>query len=229
MPDPCAALVHVAGNSSAVVAFYRSVALKLLNASNKQPGPPPSSSLSAAVPSLCELVDVRGMASGLRLRSFDPDLFHTDTAEALKRQAERRYKARVIPLIAPVVAYFPPQTGETAPEAISARVEAAMRQHQLWLRHDEGDRCVVLNESLWPGPDVPPEADDVRVVLKVLTYKRASSLQVRRPLTNSLARILILIARARVAEADPIVAGRRVRRRHGQPGHLRRLRRGRER
>jgi hypothetical protein len=103
------------------------------------------------------------------MRSLDPDLFHPDSTQVLQRHRQRAYQARPIPLIPPVVAYFPP----------TANREDMVR-HGLWLLGEEGQpqSCRAFNESAWPEPNAPPDGSDVRIVLKVLTYKRPEALQV---------------------------------------------------
>ncbi|ELR15070.1 uncharacterized protein ACA1_214990 [Acanthamoeba castellanii str. Neff] len=164
---PCGAFVYVACGDSAVVRFFDGLARQLVEGATERTLAS-IVSLTDALPDLCALADVGALSSALKMRSLDPDLFHPDSTQVLQRHRQRAYQARPIPLIPPVVAYFPP----------SANREGMVR-HGLWLLGEEGQpqSCRAFDESAWPVPNAPPDGSDVRIVLKVLTYKRPEALQ----------------------------------------------------
>jgi hypothetical protein len=161
--------VFVACGDWAVVRFVDNLARHLVAVDATEHTLASTTSLTDALPDLCALADVGALASALKMRSLDPDLFHPDSTQVLQRHRQRAYKDRPIPLIPPVVAYFPPTAN---PED--------MGRHGLWLLGKEGQpqRCRAIDEAAWPVPNAPPDSADVRIVLKVLTYKRPEALQV---------------------------------------------------
>lgn len=72
----------------------------------------------------------------ISMRSLDADLFHPDSSEVFRRHQERLYKAHPIPIIPPVVIYFPTIQNETQKQA-SARIRTQMKKQNLWLNSEE--------------------------------------------------------------------------------------------
>lgn len=115
--------------------LYRAVAAKLRQIPDKGDDVP----FSNLVPALCTEADVQAIAhsSGITMRSLDPDLFHPNSRQILDQHDKRHYKAHSIPIIPPVVVYFPP-SGEMEASESAKEIQKEMAARKLWLPSDQG-------------------------------------------------------------------------------------------